>query len=349
MIDIAPPLPRTRSRSRFRSRTMQAMLWQPEGCAMAATLPVPCPAPGQLLIRASGYGLSLHEIAVWRERCPNHPGAPSAEGWGVVESVGREVVGFEPGDPVAFITSRGYAEYTVTEPQQTVVLPPALADGPFLLRSMAGVVNLFRRSRMESGDIVAIVGSGFLGLLSAQLTALAEARTVVITRRELTRQLALSLGADATLATHDCAPERLRDLTGGTLCDYAIEAAGCASALQLAAELTRPRGQLIIAGTHPGIHHVDLPLWSRRGLDIINAHEPSPTLFRECMREAVGAVAAGLLTPHLLYTHRFPLAHLSAAIRCATLRPEGFLKALIHIQPCPTLPPPPPHRALRGS
>lgn len=349
MIESALPLPRVRSRHRSSSRTMQAMLWQPNGCATVASLPLPHPAPGQILVRASGYGLSLHDLAAWRERCPEHPGAPDAEGWGIVESVGREVIGFEPGDPVAFITPRGYAEYTLTDPEQTLILPPALADSPFLLRSLAGVVNLFRRSQMESGDIVAVVGGGFLGLLTAQLTSLAEARTVVITRRDFTRRLALTLGADATLPTHECDPERLLDLTGGTLCDYAIETAGCASALQLAAELTRPRGQLIIAGKHSGIHHVDLPLWSQRGLDVINAHEPSPTLFYECMREAVGAVAAGLLTPHLLYTHRFPLAHLDTAIRCATLRPEGFLKALIHIQPCPTLPPPSLRRVLHES
>lgn len=335
MIEYALPLT---SRPRSRTRTMQAMVWQQEGCAAEAMVPIPQLRAQEVLIRASGYGLSLHDFRTWRRGTPLVPGAPSAEGWGVVARVGSGVTGLEPGQPVAFITPRGFAEYALADYRRVIPLPAALADGPFLLRSLGGVVHLFRRSCIEPGDHVAIVGGGFVGLATAQLIALAEAETLVISRREISRVTALKLGVRAALPTDEALLSRVHRFTDRKLCDFVIEAAGTAPALQLAGELTRPRGRLVIAGDHPAPRAVNLPLWSERGLDVINAHEPSPTLNLECLREAVSAVAAGLITPGVLYTHRFPLGRINEALQCANRRGEGYLKALIHLSPC-TKPP----------
>jgi threonine dehydrogenase-like Zn-dependent dehydrogenase len=47
------------------------------------------------------------------------------------------------------------------------------------------------------------------------------------------------------------------------------------------------------------------------------------------MRRAADAVAAGLLDPEPLYTHRFPLDQLGDALEATRTRPDGFLKALV--------------------
>jgi len=53
-----------------------------------------------------------------------------------------------------------------------------------------------------------------------------------------------------------------------------IEAAGQQWPLDLATELTRERGRLIIAGYHQdGPRQINMQLWNWRGLDVINAHE----------------------------------------------------------------------------
>ena len=73
-----------------------------------------------------------------------------------------------------------------------------------------------------------------------------------------------------------------------------------------------------------------MALWNRRGFDVVNAHEPAPSILREGMREAAAAVDCGLLKPGPLYTHRFSLARLDDALRLAAERPAGFMKALVY-------------------
>jgi threonine dehydrogenase-like Zn-dependent dehydrogenase len=124
--------------------------------------------------------------------------------------------------------------------------------------------------------------------------------------------------------------EAVKRLTGGVFCDRVIEAVGKQWPLDLAAELTRERGKLVIAGYHQdGPRQVNMQLWNWRGLDVINAHERDPALYMEGIRAAVDAVASGRLDPSGLYTHLYPLERLDEALDATRDRPDGFLKALV--------------------
>src|SRR5205085_12127062 len=127
-------------------------------------------------------------------------------------------------------------------------------------------------------------------------------------RRRFALQLAKQFGAAAVIEGADEAVENVRQLTAGKFCDVVLECAGKQPALDLAAELTRERGRLVIAGYHQdGLRQVNMQLWNWRGLDVINAHERDPHIYRAGMQAAVEAVENGLLDPRLLYTHQFPL------------------------------------------
>jgi threonine dehydrogenase-like Zn-dependent dehydrogenase len=142
------------------------------------------------------------------------------------------------------------------------------------------------------------------------------------------------MGAAETIAMddHRRVIEQVVDLTQGRCCDLVVEATGEQQPLDLAAELTRERGRLVIAGYHQdGPRQVNLRLWNWRGLDVINAHERNPRVYVAGMREAVDAVAHGRLDPAPLYTHIFSLNQIDQAMKVARSRPDGFLKALITI------------------
>src|SRR5207248_5809352 len=101
--------------------------------------------------------------------------------------------------------------------------------------------------------------------------------------------------------------------------------------LDLAAELTRERGRLIVAGYHQdGVRRVNMGLWNWRGLDVINAHERDAEIYIHGIRKAVQLVASGHLDPSPLYTHVFPLDRLDEALNATRDRPDGFLKALVN-------------------
>ena len=124
--------------------------------------------------------------------------------------------------------------------------------------------------------------------------------------------------------------EHVKSLTGGAGCARVIEAVGLQWPLDLAGELTQERGRLIVAGFHQdGPRQVNMQLWNWRGLDVINAHERDPRVYVDGIRAAVDAVASGALDPGALYTHRFPLDDVGAALDATLQRPDGFLKALV--------------------
>lgn len=295
---------------------------------------IPDPAVNQVLVRLEGCGVCTSNLPPWEGKpwftYPMAPGALGHEGWGRIEAVGTAVDGFAPGDRVAIRSSHAYAEYDVADAGSIVRLPED--DKPFPAEPLGCAINIFRRSGIEPGDRVAIVGIGFLGALLTQLASAAGARVTAITRRLFALEIAAQMGADETLLMddHQRVLDVARDLTGGQGFDVVIEAVGKQWPLDLAGELTRERGRLVIAGYHQdGPRQVNMQLWNWRGLDVINAHERDPSVYLDGMRRAVDAVENGRLTPGPLYTHRFPLSQLGAALAMSAARPDGFMKALI--------------------
>src|SRR3712207_4878671 len=134
---------------------------------------LPEPRPGTVRGKLEGCGLCGSNLPVWEGRdwfkYPLQPGVPGHEGWGVVDAVGSGVTGFKAGDRVATLSSAAYAEYDVVETGSAVLLPPSLAGKPFPGEPLGCVMNVFRRSDIQPGQTVAIIGIGFLGALLTRL------------------------------------------------------------------------------------------------------------------------------------------------------------------------------------
>jgi len=315
---------------------MRAAVIARPGGIRVERVPLPEPGPGAVRVRLEGCGVCGSNAPTWEGRewfqYPLRPGAPGHEGWGVVDAVGPGVEGLSPGDRVATLSSAAFAEYDVVEASSAVVLPPALAGKPFPGEPLGCAMNIFRRGDIQPGQKVAILGIGFLGALVTRLAANAGARVIAISRRPFALELARAYGASECIPMDDHGRiiEKVKALTEGTFCDRVIEVVGAQWPLDLAGELTRERGRLLIAGFHQdGPRQVNLFLWNWRGLDVINAHERDPRVYVEGMRLAVDAVASGALDPYPLFTHRYGLDALDRALDALCSRPDGFLKALV--------------------
>jgi threonine dehydrogenase-like Zn-dependent dehydrogenase len=295
----------------------------------------PEPGPGEVRVRLEGSGVCGSNLPLWEGRpwfdYPRTPGSPGHEGWGRVDALGEGVSGWAVGERVAILSERAFAEYDVARADGLVRLPPALDGQPVPGEALACAVNVFRRARIEPGATVVVVGVGFLGALVAQLAARAGALVLAVSRRGFARDVASQAGARETFDGSDRAATvaRIQQLTGGGA-DCVVEATGLQEPLDLAAELVRVRGRLVIAGYHQdGPRRVDMQLWNWRGLDVINAHERERRVYRAGMQVAVDAVAAGALDPTPLYTHTVALDDLPRALELLHDRPDGFLKALV--------------------
>jgi threonine dehydrogenase-like Zn-dependent dehydrogenase len=265
---------------------------------------------------------------------PTAPGALGHEGWGTIDAVGEGVDQLAVGDRVAALSYNSYAEYDLAEADAVVRLPASLASVAFPGEPLGCAMNIFRRSDIHAGQTVAIVGIGFLGAILTRLASQAGARVIAISRRAFSLDVARRMGAAETIAMDDhyAIIEQVKALTGGMFCDRVIEAVGKQWPLDLAGELVKERGKLIVAGYHQdGPRQVNMGLWNWRGIDVINAHERDPNVYRQGIEEAVEAIASGRLDPSALYTHSYPLERLDEALDATRDRPDGFLKALIQL------------------
>lgn len=320
----------------FPSEQMHAAVVTGPGTLHVESHPLPKPGPGQVRIRLEGCGVCASNLGPWAGpdwmKFPTEPGGLGHEGWGTIEAVGEGVGDLAVGDRVAALSYHSYATHDVAQADAVVKLPPELADMPFPGEPLGCAMNIFKRAEISAGQTVAIVGVGFLGALLTQLAVAAGARVIAIARRPFALDLAARLGAAETIAMDDHWKiiERVKQLTGGQFCDRVIEAVGKQWPLDLAAELARERGRLVIAGYHQdGPRQVNMQMWNWRGLDVINAHERDPAIYLQGIRDAIAAVVDGRLDPIPLYTHHYPLSELDTALNATRDRPDGFLKALV--------------------
>ncbi|WP_292109519.1 zinc-binding dehydrogenase [Brevundimonas sp.] len=319
-----------------RTRTMQAAVVTGPGRMELRAVPLPEPGPGQVCVRLEGCGVCASNLTPWAGpewmTFPTESGGMGHEGWGVVDALGDGVSSLAVGDRVAILSGHAYAEYDVADEGSAVKLPASLDDQPVPGEPLGCAFNIFRRSGIEAGQTVAIVGIGFLGAVLTRLATEAGARVIAISRRPSSLDLARRMGAAETipLEDHYGIIARVSELTDGAFCDVVIEAVGKQWPLDLSAELTRERGRLVIAGYHQdGPRQVNMQLWNWRGLDVVNAHERDPAVYAEGVREAVEAVAAGRLDPAPLYTHSYPLDRLGDALDATRDKPGDFVKALV--------------------
>lgn len=299
---------------------------------------VPEPQPTEVRVRIEGCGVCASNLELWAGQpwfeYPFPPGAPGHEGWGTIDEIGNDVEGFAIGERVAMLSNRAYAEYDVTDADAVIKIPDSLKNQPVPAEPLGCAMNIFRRSDIQAGQTVAIVGIGFLGALVTKLAKNAGARVIAVSRREFSLEIAKQFGADELIPMDDYYKiiEKVKSLTNGEGCERVIEAVGKQYPLDIATELTKERGKLIIAGYHQdGARQVNMQLWNWRGIDVINAHERDSQVYVEGMRMALDAIEKGELDPTPLYTNTFALDELGQALDAARDRPDGFLKAIVKI------------------
>lgn len=314
--------------------TMRAAVVSVPGKIEIVEVEVPKPNANELLVRIEGCGVCASNIPSWEGKpwftYPIAPGALGHEAWGHVKDIGEGVFGFHKGDRVAILSNRAYADYDVCESCSAVKIPASLNGAPFPGEPLGCAMNIFSRSGINKDDSVAIVGIGFLGALLTQLAIARGAQVIAISRREFALDVARKMGATQTVLLDDSSMESVKRLTNGTFCDIVIECTGKQRPLEVAGEITRERGRLVIAGYHQdGPRQINMQLWNWRGFDVINAHERNSRIYIDGIRQALRTMEEGLLEPEPLYTHFFPLEQLGDALNTAARRPDGFVKALI--------------------
>lgn len=317
---------------------MQAAVLAAPGEARIVVAPLPEPGEGEVRVRLEGCGVCASNLTPWAGSewmtYPTAPGDLGHEGWGRIEAVGPGVTNLANGDRVALLGTRSYAEADCVPAQCAVKLPSALDGQPFPGEALGCAFNIFRRSCIEPGQHVAIIGIGFLGAILTRLATEAGANVIAISRRAESLALAKHYGAAEAIIMDDHWQiiAKVKSITDEAYCERVLECVGKQWPLDLAGELVGFGGRLVIAGYHQdGPRQVNMQGWNWKGIDVVNAHERDQAVQLRGVREAAEAVARGRLDPTPLYTHRYRLDRLGEAFDATRDKPEGFVKALIDL------------------
>jgi 2-desacetyl-2-hydroxyethyl bacteriochlorophyllide A dehydrogenase len=304
--------------------------------------PVGAPGPGEALVRVAYAGICGSDRELLEGGRPagfvRYPIVPGHEWSGIVEAVGagadprvigRKVVGEgfrncqacdacrqgqttlceAPYEETGFTQPGAWNDFLRLPARLLHVLPEdADLRAAALLEPAACVAEACLLAALVPGERAAVVGGGTLGLLSAQLLRASSPRELVVVARRAEREaLARRMGADRLVPP---AEPKGSDPLGSF--DVVIEAAGTPGSAQLAVDLARRGGRVVLTGI-PGDYAdaVSAQKLVTQAVTVFNVFGAPSRAWVHTVR----AFAAGLLDPAPLITHELPLTEIREAFR----------------------------------
>lgn len=297
-------------------------------------LPRPEPrGPREVLVRLKAASLNPAD-AYFRRYGPyiasSGPLILGHDGAGIVETVGRQVRRFAPGDEVCFCNGGiggapgTYAEFALVPQDQLVRKPAAIGFADAAALPLVAITlweSLHERARIRRGERVLIHGgAGGTGHIGVQLARLAGARVAATISSEAKAALAADLGAELVIRYRERDfVTAAREWTGGRGLDVALDNVG-GETMQRSFAAMAPYGRIVTLMGTPGdtsegtayngnltIHNVMMltPMWLglRRHLRRQAA----------CVAKAMALLAEGRL--RVVIDRSFPLAEAAEAHR----------------------------------
>lgn len=252
--------------------------------SLAYPLPIVLGHEGAGIVEAVGSAVTLvkpgdHVVASWNPHCGHcfycerdlpilcEPFARHQPQGRMLDGASRLSIGGAPLHHFSVVSS--HAEYSVVPESGAIRVPEGIPfDRACLIGCgvMTGVGAVSRLAKVEAGASVAVIGCGAVGLNVLQAAAFEQAAMVIAIERDAGKLAqAARFGATHTLEAGEGTLDAVKSLTGGRGADYVFESAGAESALQLALEITRPGGQLVILGKTEVNRKVSLRFGSMMG------------------------------------------------------------------------------------
>lgn len=334
---------------------MRAVRIPAPGIVELVDVQAPVPGPGEVVVDVAYAGICASDVDIFEGRrradLVRYPVIPGHEWSGTVAAVGAEVSadlvgghvvgeGFrsclscpscargdltlcEIYDETGFTAPGAWAEQLAVPARLVHVLADdADLRGAAGLEPAACAADAVRRAGQLRGQRVAVIGGGSLGQLVVQLVhALGPLELVVVEPDP--RRAGLAERSGATAAVSPEALEEHRDRF-----DIVIEASGVAPTAQLAIDLARRGGRVVLTGMFDAAALISARDLVGKRLHLDSVFGAGPHAWADALR----AFGSGALDPGALVTHELDLADAEAALALAGSRIPGTGKVLL--RPC---------------
>lgn len=286
-----------------------------------------------------------------------YPLIPGHEWSGVIEEVGKNVVGFKVGDRVTADVSLGcgecetcrsgrynlcpnrfvigsyrnkqgvFAEYITVPQRHLYKIPDEIGlDEAALVEPAATAAYAIKRAKIEMGSTVMVIGDGPIGQLAAQLAKInGAAKVILVGSWDEKLQIAKETGIDEVINYHhEDFVEKSIELTGDKGPEVIIESSGNQRAFNQAIKALRPGGKIVLLSWYSD---VEIPAMINNAIakdcDIIGVLA-SPNSFKAVL----DYMAAGTLKTKPLITHVEPLEKIEEMVQMVREKKECRIKIL---------------------
>ncbi len=225
-----------------------------------------------------------------------------------------------------------YAEYFVAPASLVYPIPDAVSDDVgTLIEPLAVGIHAVKRSGVQLGDRVLVLGSGAIGLMTVLAAQAAGAGRIIATDiRSFNLQKAREAGATHTANPQtDNIAERVRSLTDGRGVDRAFVAVEAPGVLEQAVDSVRKRGSITLIALFTDLIPVNLQRTKAWEHEMIGSLTYDESDFKAALflAERRLPVLSGFVT------HRFELAAAARAFELADTRSEAVVRIVFHPKP----------------
>lgn len=259
------------------------------------------PKAGQVLVRHTAIGVNFLDVyfRTGVYAAPSMPFTPGNEGAGEVVAVGEGVTAFKPGDRVAYGTRIGsYAEERVIDADALLKIPDGIDDdtaAAMMLKGLTAQYLLRRTYPLKAGQTILFhAAAGGVGLIACQWAKHLGCTVIGTAGSREKEALARENGCDHVIRyREEDFVARVREITGGELCDVVYDGVGRAT-FPGSLDCLKPFGMFVSFGSASGtIDAFNIALLMQKG----SLYATRPTLNTHvAKRETLLAMADDLFS-----------------------------------------------------
>ena len=300
----------------------------------------------------SGRSVSKHGLQRIGVDPPVFPAALGHEPVAEVVEIGKDVKNFRVGEIVGGFGGQFNEYFVIDDTTRTFCEIPKDGGKPVkycCAEPLGCIVNIVKQASCKYGESIAVIGCGFMGLMTiAGLRKSAAKRLVAIDMLDNKLELAKKYGATHTINPKEGDMDDLAyELTEGKMFDVVVEITGSLRGLETAGKIirsTQREGMMSFDGTYVGPGKILIPsVYSKeevfpkslafnlmtRTPVLLSTHPTFDPRPRENMQEGIASYFDGRLPVDEFVTHEFAFEDIQKAFEMLAHPDPSYVKGIV--------------------